>query len=346
MTDLRSGGSAPLPRSTLGNVAALAGVSPKTASRALNDHPGVSAPTRQRVQEAARMLRFRPNALARELRTGAVSRGVGLVIADLANPFYSRLAAAAEQELRSAALELFLASTDEDPGREQEVVRTMLDRRVRALLVVPAAEDHSYLESEKSLGTPIVFLDRPPRNLAADAVLADNRAAARQAARSLLEAGHQRIAVIGDEQVAWTARERLAGAEAALAESGAGHGLVRAGAHDPAAARQITDRLLAEDRPPTAILALNNLILLGVLLALRDAGRDLTLIGFDDSEVADLFGVSVVSLDPREMGRVAARIALGQDDHGRRGDHDGTVVLPTRMVIRTPLDRPIRVSPR
>src|SRR5690606_1874951 len=150
MTDLRSGGSAPLPRSTLGNVAALAGVSPKTASRALNDHPGVSAPTRQRVQEAARMLRFRPNALARELRTGAVSRGVGLVIADLANPFYSRLAAAAEQEFRSAGLELFLASTDEDPGREQEVVRTMLDRRVRALLVVPAAEDHSYLESEKS----------------------------------------------------------------------------------------------------------------------------------------------------------------------------------------------------
>lgn len=337
---------APPARSTLDDVAALAGVSAKTASRALNQHAGVSEATRKKVADAARMLRFRPNGLAKELRTGAVSSGVGLIIADLANPFFSQIASAAESVLRRNGLELFIGSTGEDAEREREVVRTMLERRVQALLVVPASDDHSYLQFEKSLGTPIIFIDRPPVRLATDAIVSDDEQAAFRATQALVEAGHRRIAILGDDQSAWTARQRLAGAQRAL--EGRPHGgsadIVRVGAHDPETAERITAEVLGGDEPPTAIFALNNLITLGALKALRSSAAEVSVIGFDDSDLADMLDVSVVAIDPAEMGRTTAQLAI--DRIKGRDDAPQSVLLPTRLVVRTPLDRPVRFGPQ
>src|SRR3954447_15243607 len=156
----------PLPvRPRLRDVAARAGVSVKTASRVFNAYPSVSPQTAKRVLDAARELRFSPNGLARELRRGGVTSAVGLVVGDLANPFYSQIAAGAERVLREQGLELFLATSDEDAEHEERVIRILLERRVRALLMVPAAQDHAYLETELALGTPVVFLDRPANGI-------------------------------------------------------------------------------------------------------------------------------------------------------------------------------------
>jgi LacI family transcriptional regulator len=285
------------------------------------------------------MLRFRPNGLAKDLRSGAVSSGVGLIIADLGNPFFSRLASAAEKELREHALGLFIASTDDDPEREREVVRTMLDRRVRALIVIPSATDHSYLQFEQSLGTPIVFVDRPPHFLDADAVIADNRASAFAATEALIAAGHQRIGVIGDKQIAWTATERLAGVQQALRQHGRPLGdYIAIDAHDTDQARAHTRRMLQLAEPPTALFALNNLILLGILLGLQDHPAPVSLLGYDDSPIAELLSISAVSLDPAEMGRRAAELALARLA-GQTGGGE-VVSIPTSLVIRSPLDRP------
>src|ERR1700750_2962699 len=148
----------PARRPTLTQVAALAGVSLKTASRALNREPNVAEGTSRRVREAADLLGYRLNGIARELRRGATSALVGLISGDLANPFYSAVASGIERELRQHGLQLVTANNDEDAEREAELVDAFLERRVRALLIVPSADRHDYQAS----GVPFVFLDRPP----------------------------------------------------------------------------------------------------------------------------------------------------------------------------------------
>lgn len=340
MTDHASSPAVP-GRSTLSDVAALAGVSAKTASRALNRHPGVSAETRERVERAAIKLRFRPNGLAKELRSGGKSNVVGLIVADISNPFFSRLAAAVESTVVPRGFELVVGSTGEDPDRERELVRSFIERRAQALLVVPASDDHSYLQFETAIGTPIVFVDRPPTGLSVDVVMGDDAAAARRATEELMAAGHVRIAVLADLPRAWTARERLAGVRAALQHHGlASDGpLVREGAHTPPLAAELMRELLALPEPPTAVLALNNLSTLGAMRTLRETGASLSLVGFDDSDAAELLDVSVVATDPDDMGRLAAARALARID----GDTSApsTHVIPTPLVVRTPFDQPL-----
>lgn len=332
---------APHERSTLSDVAALAGVSPKTASRALNGHLGVSADARERVEQAAIKLRFRPNGLAKELRSGGKSNVVGLIVADISNPFFSRLAAAVEVAIQPRGFELVVGSTGEDPQRERDFVRSFVERRTQALLVVPASDNHRYLQFEASIGTPIVFVDRPPVDLSVDVVLGDDYIAALETTQALIHAGHRRIAVLGDEQQAWTARERLAGVAAALRDDGRApvDQLVRVGAHTPALASTHMRELLQLDEPPTAVFALNNLSTLGALRTLRETGGDVTLVGFDDSDVAELLDVSVVATDPVLMGRRAAEAALVRID----GDTRPAIrdVIASALVIRTPLDQPL-----
>lgn len=340
MTDHASSPAVP-ERSTLSDVAALAGVSAKTASRALNGHPGVSADARERVERAAIKLRFRPNGLAKELRSGGKSNVVGLIVADISNPFFSRLAAAVESTVVPRGMELVVGSTGEDPDRERDLVRSFIERRAQALLVVPASDNHNYLQFEAAIGTPIVFVDRPPTGLSVDVVMGDNAAAARRATEKLIAAGHVRIAVLADLPHAWTARERLAGARAALREHGleADGPLVREGAHTPRLAADLTHELLALPEPPTALLTLNNLSTLGALRTLRETGASLSLVGFDDSDAAELLDVSVVATDPDDMGRRAAARALARID----GDTSApsTYIIPTPLVVRTPFDQPL-----
>src|SRR3954452_16083003 len=121
-------------RPTLTEVAALAGVSLKTASRALNQEPNVAPATGRRVRDAADLLGYRLNGIARDLRRGATSALVGLISGDLANPCYSAVASGMERELRQYGLQLITANTDEDAEQERALVDAFLERRVRALL--------------------------------------------------------------------------------------------------------------------------------------------------------------------------------------------------------------------
>ena len=147
--------------------------------------------------------------------------------------------------------------------------------RVDALLIVPAGADHRYLPPEIGAGTPIVFLDRPPRGVEADTVLLDNLGGARAATEHLLRHGHERIAYVGDLPPLYTAAERLAGYRAALRDAGVrpDEGLVSAGSHDAAAAERAVRALLAlpADRRPTALFTANNRNTVGALRALLTA---------------------------------------------------------------------------
>lgn len=323
-----------LGRATVADVARLAGVSIKTASRALNEHPSVKGSTRAKVLQAASALRFRPNAMARELRQGSRASTIAFVIGDLTNPFYSHVAAGVSAATAERGLTLVMAASGDQPARERPTVDSMLERRVLALLLVPIADDHSYLEGERQLGTPIVAVDRPLTNAASDSVVFDNRGGARSGVLALADAGHRRIGFVGSSRHLYTHGERLRGYHDALLIRGldADPSLVREDAASTDTADAAATDLLALDNPPDAIFAGNNRAAFGVFRAIQRAGTSTALIGFDDFELAETLGVSVVAHDPWEMGQMAAKLAL------RRVDSlDGAleqVVLPTELVLR------------
>ncbi|MGK5678294.1 LacI family DNA-binding transcriptional regulator [Actinoplanes sp. URMC 104] len=322
-------------RPTLTQVAELAGVSLKTASRALNREPNVAPSTGRRVRDAADLLGYRLNGIARELRRGATSALVGLVSGDLANPFYSAVASGIERELRQHGLLLITANNDEDAVLERSLVEAFLERRVRALLVIPSADDHEYLAVEGNRGVPFVFLDRPPDGLAADAVLIDNAGGARSAGEHLLAAGHTRIALVADLARMAPQRARIDGFVGAMRAAGndAWEPYLRTDVHDVRHAERTVRELLALDQAPTAIFTTNNRLTTGALRGMRGLGGDApALVGFDDFDLADVLGTTVVAHDMTALGREAARLA-----YERISGHSGparTIVISTSIIAR------------
>ena len=321
-------------RPTLTQVAALAGVSLKTASRALNSEPNVAPDTGRRVRDAADLLGYRLNGIARELRRGATSALVGLISGDLANPFYSAVASGIERELRQYGLQLITANNDEDADLERALVDAFLERRVRALLVVPSADRHEYLAIEGDHGVPFVFLDRPPDGMAADMVLIDNAGGARAAAEHLLAGGHRRIALVADLERMPPQRARIDAFVQALRSAGDAdwEPYLRTDVHDARHAEAAVRRLLELDHPPTAIFTTNNRLTTGALRALRDHPRPPALIGFDDFDLADVIGTTVVAHDMVALGREAAQLAY-QRISGYSGPAR-TVVISTSIIAR------------
>jgi LacI family transcriptional regulator len=319
------------------DVATAADVSIKTVSRVVNGEPGVSTVTAARVDAAIAQLGFARNDVARSLRSGRAG-ALGLIIEDVANPFYSAIARAVEDAASERGHILITGSCEEDPKRERRLALRLLRRLVDALLIVPAGSDHRYLLPELSIDTPIVFLDRPSRGVAADTVLLDNVGGARAGVEHLLRQGHERIAFIGDSSDLYTAGERLAGYRAALADAGqeARDELIRAGSHDAAHAAHSAQALLAlpPTRRPTAMLCANNRNTIGALRALRNAPSPIALVGFDDFELADMLAtpVTVVRHSPEEMGRIAAELAYRRLGGYAGGPEHRTI--PCELVIR------------
>ncbi|MFA9445051.1 LacI family DNA-binding transcriptional regulator [Egicoccus sp. AB-alg6-2] len=324
-------------RPTMHDVAKLAGVSLKTVSRVVNKEPTVRTATLERVNDAITALGFQRNDLARSLRPGQTSSTIGLVIGDVGNPFFSGIARAVEDVAREHDHLLVAGSSGEDPRHERELLATLYARRVDGILVVPAAGDHSFLAPEIARGLHVVFVDRPPVNVDADAVLLDNLGGARRGVEHLIAQGHRRIGLLADDPDIYTARERIRGYHDAIAAAGltVDPTLLRLGCSDVVAARDEAAQLLELDEPPTAIFAVNNRMSLGALRALHDRpDRVIALVGFDELEYADMLRtpVTVVAHDPQAMGRRAAEVMFERLD----GDHQPVreIVLPTTLRIR------------
>jgi len=326
-------------RPTLRDVAMLAGVSAKTVSRVINAEPGVSPSKVDAVQRAIAQLNYRPNFTASSLRrSNGRTATIAAVLEDLANPFSSALHRALEDVARGREVIIVAGSVDEDPDRERALVRAFTMRQADGLVIVPASDNQAYLTREVHGATPVVFVDRPPVGLQADAVLVDNQAGAAEAVHHLVAGGHRAIGYLGDLRTIATARQRFQGYKEALSDNGIrpvpehiAHDL-----HTAAATAEATRRLLATDPPPTALFAAQNLVTIGAIRALRDLGlhERVALVGFDDFPLADLLqpAVTVVAQDPFTMGHLAAELIF------RRLDGESweptTHLVPTHLVAR------------
>jgi LacI family transcriptional regulator, galactose operon repressor len=319
-------------------VAALAGVSLKTVSRALNGEATVAPDLAARVQWAAEALDYRPNLTARSLRRSDRRSGtLGLILENVANPFSSALHRAVEDLATARGFAVFAGSVDEEPARERELARALVERRVDGLIIVPAGDDHSYLASEQRAGVNVVFADRPPHLLRADTVISDNSGGAYEAVSHLIAGGHRRIAFLADLQTIATARQRYAGYVQALSDAGIAldERLVRFDLNNAEAA-EAAPRELLRGYQPTALFATQNLITIGALRALRslDLHLRVALVGFDDLPLADLLqpAITVVAQDPTAIGTKACELLLQRID----GDTSPpqTHTIPTGLIIR------------
>ncbi len=331
--------SSPLgrPRATIRDVAALAGVGIKTVSRVINHEPNVSPQMRERVQRAVTALNFKPNQGAGALRRGdRRTLTLGLLLDAVDNPFAAAINRAVEVVASKRYTAVFAASFGDDPERERTLIDAFTRRRVDGLILTTISTDQGYLQAERELGTPIVYVDRPPVGLVADAVLSDNFRAAREATAHLLRGGHRRIAHLGTEMALSTTRERSRGFREAISDAGLDPGTEELNLHSPDEAGRAVHRLLNRDPPPTALFASQNQVSVGAIRALHELGRheDVALVGFDDLSLAELLrpAITVMAQDPNQIGTVAAELIFARLD----GDTSATqtVMVPTTLVVR------------
>jgi LacI family transcriptional regulator len=329
-------------------VAALAGVSLSTVSRVVNDDRAVRGDLAERVRRAVDALGYRHNAAASSLRRAdGLSASIGLIVEDVANPFFSCVQRGIGDVARDRGVLTFAGSSDERGDRERLLAEAFGARGVDGLIIAPAAADHGFLLRDRAAGMALVFVDRPGRFIDADAVLTDNFGGAAQAVDHLLAAGHRRIGFLGDRPTLYTAAERLRGFEAALARNGVGFdpSLVRHTLARAADAFETTRELLLGDDPPTAVFTSQNLITIDAVRAIHDLGlqRSVALVGFDDIVLADVVepGLTVIAQDPKGLGRAAAEMLFSRLD-GFDGPSQEIVLAPT-LIARGSGELPVAV---
>ena len=321
-------------------VAAHAGVSVATVSRVLNDSPNVSAEARTKVLSAVETLRYRPNAVARSLRTEA-TRTLGLIIGDILNPFFGALARAVEDEARAAGYTVVIGNADERPELQDHYVRTLLEQRVDGLMICPTAEVTPHVEECVRAGDPLVFLDRTLPGLDVPSVRADGTEAIHRLIEHVHRLGHRRVAFISGPESLSTGRERTRAFEDAMRAYGL-EPRVEAGDFQAESGRAATARLLDLPEPPDVIFAGDNLMTLGALDEIRARGlrvpADVALASFDD--VAWFAHVdppiTAIAQPAEDLGRRAVRALL--DSIANRPVEP--VVLPARLVIRRSCGEP------
>ena len=326
---------------TIKDVARLSRVSPMTVSRVINGSERVSSDTRSRVEQTISELGYVPNRQARGLsrqRTGTVA----VIVPDVANPFFTLIVRGAEDVARRADFRVILCDTHGDLDIEREVIEEMIAHRVEGIVIAPVSDGSKpHLRRLDKFRVPYVLIDRTVPGANADVVLGDSSGGARQLVSHLISLGHRRIGFIVESEEVSTARDRQQGYEEALtaAEIPVDPTLVAMATVDPDGGFEGMRTLLELDEPPTAVFTVNNLVALGAIEAVRDAGLDVpddvALVCFDDIEYASrLYPFLTVMEQPAQtFGTLGTQLLLERIG-GRGPERKQVVVLPAEFVIR------------
>lgn len=317
-------------------------VSVSTVSAVINRRGYVSDAMRSRIEKALRDMNYRPNHVARSLRLRATHM-IGLIVPDLANTFYAHLMRGAENYLASLGYRLLVADSQEDWKRQQDYLLSFSAKTTDGIILVPSMASDKQIASIPQLlrETPLVYVDRSPLHCHSDAVLVDNIRASFDATKYVVELGHRRIGIVTEPLNLLNAAERLQGYKRALRAHRIplDTKLIRRGdnTEDSGYWRGLELFKLA-DRP-TAVVACNNRMTLGVLAALREVGltcpRDVSLVGFDDFDWSPFIEppLTMVRQPAEELGAAAAKAVLKRVRHPNQ-DGFQKIMLPTQLIVR------------
>jgi LacI family transcriptional regulator len=311
-------GAKPFP--TLNDVAAYAGVSPKTVSNVVNENQNVSDRTRSKVQEAIAALGYRPSALARSLVTGR-TRTIGVMIPDVSNPFFGQAILGCEKILNASGYSIVLCDTEEDLAKERRYLATLMEKGADGLILWGGKAGHEELKSLTSGRIPIIAIDSAIEEGAENitTVKVENEKGAMTAVRHLLQAGRRKVGHICGPLQRVTATRRASGYKRALGEAAVAFDpcLVAETAPSIRAGYRAALRLL-ENRHLDAIFCYNDLIAIGAVVACNHLGiaipGDLALVGFDDITMAALItpSLTTVRIAQYELGKLTSTLLLGR----------------------------------
>lgn len=327
-------------KTTIIDIARAAGVSKSTVSLVLQGSDLIRPDTAGKVRKAIEDVGYVYNRGAANLRK-AHSNVIGMVVNDLTNPFYAELAVGMERAFQSAGIVPFIANTAENPVRQEEVLKSMLEQGVAGLIVSPARGTRpDAFRRVEAAGIPVVFAMRRLPESRIPIVAPDNHRGAWLAARHLIERGHRRLAFFGGSADLVVYHERLGGFREACRELGIPDGDVAVFENETnrKGGMACLDMALAGDAPPTAALCFNDAVAFGAMLGLRrrgmEPGRDFAVVGFDDVVEAEHYVPSLtsVAVDSAGLGERAAHMVLRmiQSRSTRAEDHIGAVHLVVR----------------
>jgi LacI family transcriptional regulator len=325
----------------ISDVAERAGVSVGTVSNFFNRPDIVAAGTRRRIEEAVEALSYVRNESARQLRMGQ-SRTVGLIVPDIANPFFTDVARGVEDAISAAGALLIVCNSDDDPFKEARYVTLLTEQQVQGVLLVPVGSSTAVARLGDR-GVPVVLLDYKGSSKRQCSVSVNDVAGGRLAMGHLLATGHRRVAFLGVGSTAHQAVDRLKGARQALREAGRDPDeltLLHPAALNTTAGSAAATELMAlpARRRPTAVACVNDLLAVGLLQELLHAGvsvpDDVAIVGYDDIAFAGAAAVplSSVSQPRQQLGRRAAELLL--DESGDDNHLHSRVVFEPELVVR------------
>ncbi len=301
---------------TIKDVAAMAGISYTTVSHVLNKTRPVSEPVRLKVEEAIARLDYVPSAVARSLKAKTTAT-IGLLVANSLNPYFAELARGIEDYCERNNYCVILCNCDDDPDKQRNYLRVLLEKRVDGLVVASAGGDLGLASGLVGVRTPMVIVDRNLEGIDADLVRIDHELGAYLATRHLLDLGHRAIACIGGPAITRVAQLRTAGYLRALAEAGIsapGAWMIESD-FSSVGGYQAAVRLLENDRP-SAIFACNDMMGIGVLRAAAERNirvpDQLSVIGFDDVQMSRYVypALTTVGQSILQLGEMAAQLLL------------------------------------
>jgi LacI family transcriptional regulator len=324
-----------------------------TVSRVINGREGVDLETQRKVEAAIEALDYVPNRMARGLLSQKTAT-IGLIVPDVANPFFAPVVRGAETTARKAGYRLLLCNSEGDLRLEREYIEDLMSHRVEGLLLAPA-NDHTRHSVFPLLrhDFPLVLVDRSLPDLDCDLVVIDNTAGARSLVDHLVAIGHRDIAHLSDADDTSTGRERLKGYQEALAAAGIPYreDHVFRTTVDQLGGYRATQQVLALDPLPTAIFAVNNMTAIGAMKALRERGlsvpRDIALVCFDDVEHLAVLSpfLTVIDQPAETLGGLGAQLLL-ERIAGKSGPRSRRILLQSDLVVRISCGSKSGVPPR
>jgi LacI family transcriptional regulator len=324
---------------TIIDIAREAGVSKSTVSLVLMMSPQVKAETRERVTRAMDALGYVYNRGAASLRR-ARSDIVGMVINDLANPFFAELAIGIERTLQNSGFIPFIANTAESVVRQAEVMRSMREHGAAGIILCPALHTDAAEIARLDSPLPMVLAIRRIAGARTSLVVSDNVGGAARATEHLIQLGHRAIGFVGGLGHMVVFQDRIAGFTRAMNAAGFAieESLISHGMPTKEGGFLAMSRLLAAEKRPTAVVCFNDVVAIGAMLAMARsglvAGRDIAIVGFDDTDEARHVSpaLTTVSVDTAGLGERAAQMLLRQINEGERrlDSHIGEASLVVR----------------
>jgi len=321
------------------DVARAAGVSTATVSHVINKTRFVSDEVRARVLEAVESCGFYPNAHARSLASGR-SQIIGLLISDIANPFFPELVKSIEAAAFEHGYDVVLANTNYDPERTSHYVRRLIERKVAGVALMTSELDPALVRELARREVPVVFLDPRETGPLMSDLRVDYETGIEEAIRHVVSLGHEDIAVIGGPSHLRSAARRLEAFRASMGRYLPDAPLrIHQGDFKLAGGRRAAREILEGSERPTAVITANDMMALGAMAEFRDAGleipRDISIVGFDDIAFAALANppLTTVCLPRDELGRRAVEALLETISHPEQ--QRGDVSIPTHLIIRS-----------